>query len=377
MVSICLKVSAGSVTFQITKIPDKPQNPLIFIAGSFNNWNPGDIEFKLHKTEAGYEIMLDFPKGDFVEYKFTQGSWNTVEKDADFAEIANRTHNVTDEDQTLNHTILNWRNDAASSSSHVATITGNVQLIKDFYMPQLDRKRNIRIYLPPDYAKTQKRYPVIYMHDGQNLFDESTSFSGEWKIDESLESLFNEGRFNGAVVVGIDNHPRKRSDELIPWNNPEYGGGKGDAYVDFITLTLKTWIDENYLTLTDAQNTAIAGSSLGGLISLYAGCKYPETYGKIGIFSPAFWVANPEIRQYVISHPLLRQTRVYIDVGTMEGNNAKQRKAYLKDAEAMNDLLAKTSTPKNNLKFIVDEGAKHHESFWAKRFPDAILWLFH
>jgi alpha-glucosidase len=196
------------------------------------------------------------------------------------------------------------------------------------------------------------------------------------KIDESLESLFNEGRFNGAVVVGIDNHPRKRSDELIPWNNPEYGGGEGDAYVDFITLTLKPWIDANYLTLTDAQNTAIAGSSLGGLISLYAGCKYPEVFGKLAIFSPAFWVVKAEIRQYIMSHPLLRQTRVYMDVGTNEGNDNSQRNAYLKDAEEIKDLLAKTSTPKDNLKLVIDEGARHHENYWAKRFPDALLWLF-
>src|SRR5690606_36165183 len=145
--------------------------------------------------------------------------------------------------------------------------------------------------LPPDYETSAKYYPVLYMHDGQNLFDVRTSFSGEWKVDEHLDSLFLLGD-PGCIVVGIDNGGTNRINEYSPWVNPQYGGGQGDQYIEFLIETLKPYIDQNYRTLPDAEHTGIMGSSMGGLISYYGGLTNQNVFGRIGAFSSSFWFSN-------------------------------------------------------------------------------------
>ena len=177
----------------------------------------------------------------------------------------------------------------------------NVKLLSNnFYMPQLNKNRRIWIYLPNDYeTNTNKRYPVLYMHDGQNCFDKTTAFAGEWGIDETLNYKEKNGD-KGCIVVAIDNGGASRLDEYSPYVNSQYGGGKGDDYLDFLALTLKPFIDSAYRTFPDKNNTAMAGSSMGGLITMYALFKYPNIYGKAGIFSPAFWFSN-QLYTYVLN----------------------------------------------------------------------------
>ena len=153
--------------------------------------------------------------------------------------------------------------------------------------PELQTSRKIWVYLPKGYSESQKRYPVLYMHDAQNLFDSKTSFVGEWNVDEKLDSINAD-----IIIIGIEHGNDKRIDELTPFPNEKYGGGKADAYVDFIVKTLKPAVDTKYRTKTNARNTGIMGSSLGGLVSLYAAVKYPETFGKAGVFSPSFWFSD-------------------------------------------------------------------------------------
>ena len=146
------------------------------------------------------------------------------------------------------------------------------------------------------------------MHDGQNLFDSSMSYSGEWSVDETLNKLYSEKNLK-LIVVGIDNGESKRLDEYSPWKNKKYGGGEGEAYTKFIVETLKPYIDDNYKTLKDKNNTAIIGSSMGGLVSHYAGLKYPKVFGKIGVFSPAFWFA-PEVTEFSKTHGNIKDTQI-------------------------------------------------------------------
>ena len=169
-------------------------------------------------------------------------------------------------------------------------------------MLQLNGQGWIWLYLPPDYATSTKRYPVIYMQDGQNLFDNKTSFSGEWEVDETLNKLHSEGDY-GAIVVGIDNGGNKRLDEYSPWKNSSYGGGEGDAYIDFIVQSLKPYIDTNYRTLSAPEYTCIFGSSLGALIATYAAIKYPGIFGKAGAFSPAYWFNISNFVSYIQENP--------------------------------------------------------------------------
>lgn len=156
-------------------------------------------------------------------------------------------------------------------------------------MPQLDRNRKIWLYLPPDYSTSTKNYPVLYMQDGQNLFDNATSFAGEWQVDETLNSLFAGGDY-GAIVVGIENGGGERLNEYSPWNNPSYGGGLGDQYVAFLANTLKPYIDANYRTRPEPQFNALIGSSMGALISTYGATEFPNIFRKVGSLSPAVLV---------------------------------------------------------------------------------------
>ena len=180
--------------------------------------------------------------------------------------------------------------------------------------PQLDTVKKIYVYLPLNYETSNKKYPVIYMHDAQNLFDEKTSYVGEWKIDETLDSL----KAN-VIVIGIEHGNQKRLDELTPYKNEKYGGGKADLYLDFIVSELKPYVDKNYRTKSNKRNTAIMGSSLGGLVSFYAGLKYPKVFGKVGCFSPSFWYSD-EIYKLTENKKKIN-TKIYFMCGSDESED--------------------------------------------------------
>lgn len=247
---------------------------------------------------------------------------------------------------------------------------GKVSVLSDsFYIPQLDRYRRIWVYLPPGYGESDKRYPVLYMQDGQNLFADSSSFSGEWGIDESLDSLFTAGKTSGIIVVGIENGADKRLLEYAPWPNSRHGGGEGEAYARFLVKTLKPSIDSSYRTLPGQEQTAIAGSSLGGLIGLYTGFKYPHIFGKIGVFSPAFWF-NPELYTWIEQQPAQKPQRIYMVASALESEE------MLPDQERMHELLLKHKHPSTELSINSTADGAHKEWYWRREFPAAFLWLF-
>jgi len=232
--------------------------------------------------------------------------------------------------------------------------------------PQLHSKKKIWIYLPKDYTTTTKRYPVIYMHDGQNLFDATTSYVGEWNVDETLDSINAK-----VIVVGIEHGGEKRIDELTPFAHPKYGGGKANQYLDFIVQTLKPEIDKKYRTKTSAKNTAIFGSSLGGLVSFYAALKYPNVFGKVGCFSPSFWFGRDELKK-LMENTQDFNTKIYFLCGDNEG-----------DADVIPDMenvihwvnTKRCECKKLNKKTIV-KGGQHNEKLWRESFKKAYLWLF-
>ncbi|MCF7912794.1 MAG: hypothetical protein K9M99_09715 [Candidatus Cloacimonetes bacterium] len=378
MLTSLLQAKSEKLTIRIAEFPVyTPEDAPIYLTGNFNNWNPADSKYLLKKTAGSYWIKIDIWAIEKLEYKFTRGSWATVEKGINGEEIANRIWQKSANKWEIKAKIANWRDFVSEENEQPHSLTGNIIVQENFYLPQLDRYRTLRIYLPPDYDSSKNRYPVLYMHDGQNLFDKSTSYAGEWKIDETLEKHYNQHLKNGVIVVGIDNHSAKRLDEYSPWTNAEYkAGGEGDKYVEFIAETLKPWIDSHYRTKVEAEFTGIAGSSMGGLISLYAGARYPQLFSRLGIFSPAFWFSREEMLAYLTKYPLLKSSRVYIDVGTQEGDNLQQRDAYLNDARQMYEFLLKSGLDEKNIRLIISEGDGHNETAWAKRFPAAFLWLW-
>jgi alpha-glucosidase len=209
------------------------------------------------------------------------------------------------------------------------------------------------------------------MHDAQNLFDEKTSYVGEWKIDEYLDTI-NE---NQSIIVGIEHGNEKRIDELTPYVTEKYGGGKGDLYLDFIVQQLKPKIDNTYNTLKEAKHTTIFGSSLGGLISLYAVVKYPEIFGKAGVFSLALWINKNEMFEYVKHNTIDADKRFYFLVGSEEGKTLKDASAMVSDQHEMVQLLLdKGISTKNIVDKVIPDG-HHDETLWSTHFPEAYQWL--
>jgi predicted alpha/beta superfamily hydrolase len=267
-----------------------------------------------------------------------------------------------------------------------------LQIIERFEIPQLDRERNIRVYLPKGYYENSAQaYPVIYMHDGQNLFDGTLSLSGcSWEIQKNVDQFFKEGE--GVIIVGIDNGPEydgycrmyeyspwvmDQNFELPDWSEEIYSaGGQGRQYLDFITDTLKPYIDKNYNTRSDRENTVIAGSSMGGFISIFAALERPDVFAKAGVFSPAFWFNKPEMFNFLKEKPVTSSLQIYMDIGTQEssGRGINFEQIYLNDCNEAFKLLK--DKERLELKYIVDEGAQHTESAWARRFPEMLSYLF-
>ncbi|GAA4320015.1 hypothetical protein GCM10023115_46800 [Pontixanthobacter gangjinensis] len=230
--------------------------------------------------------------------------------------------------------------------------------------PQMDTIKKIWIYLPENYQSSGRDYPVIYMHDAQNLFDRKASYAGEWKVDESLDSI---GKPR-SIIVGIEHGGNKRIEELTPYPHEKYGGGKADAYLEFITKTLKPHIDRSFRTKPGFENTGIFGSSLGGLVSFYAALQYPEIFGMVGVYSPSFWI-NEEIYDFAQKAELNPEIRFYFLVGTEESEE------MLPDLEKMIDLLTEKGLKTENFKTRFVEGGKHNEALWSKTFAETYLWL--
>jgi predicted alpha/beta superfamily hydrolase len=244
---------------------------------------------------------------------------------------------------------------------------GRLEVIEDVASPELGNRRDILVYLPAVYDRSEEPFPVIYMHDGQNLFDPATSFAGDWGLDSALARAPRKSR--RVIIVGIPNTGVDRIREYSPFADPHSGGGLGDVYLDFVLNTVKPLVDERFRTLPDPLSTGIAGSSLGGLISLYAFFARPGRFGFAAALSPAFWFGDRAIFGFVEQAPFV-PGRLYLDVGSPEGEDT------VADARRMRDLLeAKGYRPGRDLLFVEDRTGMHNESSWGRRFRGALPFL--
>lgn len=369
---------AQTLLHLVTIPANTPRTDTLYLAGSFNNWNPADPASRLIPNADGtYQFLLPAAGTGTVDFKITRGSWSRVETDAQNADVANRQVNLAIHTATIDLTVANWKDRAGGSKPCVSTAQQpNVQVISaTFPLPQLGRTRRIWVYLPHNYATdTTRRFPVLYMHDGQNVFDACTSFSGEWGVDETLSQLQKQGLDTaGSIVVAVDHGGAERLNELSPWRNPQHGGGQGEAYVDFLTQTLKPYIDATYRTLTSREFTGIAGSSMGGLISTYAALKYPLVYSKVGVFSPAFWFAEDSLRRFMQALPARPsglRTAYYLVAGAQEGETMVPLMQQMQQ-----ELRHAADSLTNHTQLVVRSDGKHAEWFWRREFPAAYQWL--
>jgi len=370
-ISLALLLFSISLLSQVTIIIDEvpsntPEADEIYIIGIFQNWESGDSDYKLTKESNGnYSIVLEGVTGNTF-FKFNRGDSSSGESNEWGGYLPNREHNVSNGD-TLILQIAGWKD----LSGGVSTAAENVQVLTDsFYMSTLDRYRRVWIYLPPDYDESTKDYPVLYMQNGQNIFDATNPNIGEWKVDEILNDLFANGN-EGIIVVGIDHGGvlDLQVDEYSPWESIA-GGGEGDQYADFLAFELKPYIDQNFRTISDRSHTGIMGSDLGGLISLYTGLKHQNVFGKIGSFSPDYWI-NPQLNTYISELEINNDFRIYQLIGSLEEighiNSTYEIESQLESVDV-----------ENRIDFLTEEfeDGQSDEWFWSREFGNAYLWLF-
>ena len=248
---------------------------------------------------------------------------------------------------------------------------GTLVKINNFSSPQLGDTRTLRIYLPPSYSQNPlKRYPVLYMHDGQNLFEAATAFGGvEWQVDETSNNLMNNGQMDEVIVVGVDNGGADRIYEYTPCCDPQYGGGGADVYERFLLETVRPYINQNYRTLTTNKNTAIMGSSLGGLVSTYIARRNPAVFSKSAGLSSSFWWNGQALTKQVEAATTKVLVNFYIDAGTSSDG--------LTETTRMRDALAADGHVQGkDLYYYVAQGAGHNEAAWAARLNIPLTYLF-
>lgn len=341
----------------------------IFITGNFNNWNPKDYRFQLKQSDTrNYYIEID-PQilPDHIEYKFAKGGWENVELDP-YGNITPNRKASKYMGKTVDR-VENWRLNWGPFKKEFYPIA---EIISEaFYIPQLERSRKIWALLPYDYYISDKNYPVLYLQDAQNLFNEGSGY-GNWEIDKKLSILAEYGR-GDIIIIAIEHGSEERVKEYIFDNDHVANGSEGKKYIRFITDTLKPFVDQNYRTKRDRENTGIGGSSLGALISIYSGFLYPEVYSKLLIFSPSLWV-EPNNNFPIMNFRNPFSTKIYLYGGEQEGSKMVKRiqvfEQYLKLWEKKNlfDFEFRTS--------INPEGT-HSEFYWSQEFPRAIEWLFY
>ncbi len=222
------------------------------------------------------------------------------------------------------------------------------------------------MYLPPGYQSAKRRYPAIYMQDGQNLFDPAKSFAGDWGL---MDGAGLPRRGVEAIIVGIPNMGEERIAEYSPYVDAEAGGGKGDDYLDFVVDTVKPLVDRSFRTLPGRETTGLGGSSMGGLISLYGFFARPGDFGFVASLSPALWFADRAIFPFIETAPRV-PGKIYLDIGTNEGAST------LANARRMREiLLAKGYREGEDLRWVEEPGAGHTEAAWGRRFKAALPFL--
>ena len=248
-----------------------------------------------------------------------------------------------------------------------------LRLHRQFTSAFLPAHRDVIVALPPDYYTATRRYSVLYLHDGQNLFDGSTSFikGRAWDVQTTVDRLIAEHAIEPLIVVGVYNTGIDRMDEYTPMRDPNLGGGKANLYGRLLVEELKPWIDNTYRTLDGPMHTGVGGSSLGGLVSLYLGFAWPQVFGRLAVLSPSVWWARGAILQYVRrTHPEPRP-RIWLDMGLAEGPT------MINKCDELHRLLERRGWRAGmDMQYLRVPGGRHDELAWAERVDPFLRFLF-
>ena len=340
----------------------------IYITGNFNNWKVNDNVFQLKKISDGI-YHFSFPKEvklpSILEYKYVRGDWGAEELTA-YGEKGNNRFFDTKE-LVIEDNVPHWEQNGLS---YEPRFLPDIAIIdENFEIPQLNKTRKVRILLPHNYYQISKRYPVLYLQDGQNLYDEDAPF-GNWGINKKLAVLMQQGR-GEIIVVGIDHGERERVTEYIPVEHLELGIGKGEGtkYVEFMRDTLKPYVDKHFRTLPESKYTGVGGSSMGGLISLYAGLYAPEVFGRLLIFSPSLWI-YPDLFEEIQTNFNIKNLKIYIYAGGDESET------MIPKVKKLQKILDQQQANNIKTELVINPKGKHTEACWRAEFGQGVVWLF-
>lgn len=346
--------------------PDDDDRP-VYISGNFNDWKTQDYKFLMLKIAKG-KYEFEFPEGnDFPKeliYKFTKGDWSEVEID----QYGNKTPNRHWNDEKLSRTekVAKWRKNWLP---YRPSQLPKIHLIsEEFEIPQLNKTRKIWALLPHDYETSDESYPVLYLQDAQNLFNENREF-GNWQIDKKL-AVMSDYDIGKIIIIAVEHAESERLQEYNV-GRTLLGVGSGKQYIRFLTDTLKPFVDKTFRTKPDRESTGIGGSSMGGLVSIFSGLIYPEVFGKLMVFSPSLWVI-PKIKLGFLDFFEPLETRLYLYAGGDESDTMITHVTKLKKR-----LLKRESLQgKMKIRMSINMEGKHNEVYWSDEFPKAIEWLF-
>lgn len=262
--------------------------------------------------------------------------------------------------------MVGWTDYPTDGDAVLQTLAGRLRVLRGVEGPGTVR-RDLLVLVPVSHGRNGDRYPVLYMHDGQNLFDPATSYAGAWRVGRALESLRKDGI--EAIVVGVPNAGDRRISEYSPFPDARVGGGDGEAYINWLADTVKPLIDGAFDTRRGPENTCIAGSSMGGLISLYGLFRRPDIFGTAGALSPALWFARRAIFPWLETVGTV-SGRVYLDAGTAEGPLLMADVARFRD-----QLIGLGFRLGENLRCLMEKGGHHDEASWGRRLPGALNFM--
>lgn len=353
--------------FIIHVTTDDDDDRPVYISGNFNHWHTQDRNFLLEKISEGkytFTFPTDFRFPEVLLYKFTKGDWSEVEID----QYGNKTPNrscISFEGIREEH-VYRWRRNwlpfRPSQLPKVHLIS------REFEIPQLNKTRKVWALLPHDYDTSDEVYPVLYLQDAQNLFNENATY-GNWQIDKKLAVMSDYG-IGKIIIIAIEHAEKER---VLEYNVGKtlLGEGQGKKYIRFVTDTLKPFVDKNFRTKPDREFTGIGGSSMGGLVSIFSGLMYPEVYGKLMIFSPSLWVI-PKIKFSFLDFYDPAETKIYLYAG------GEESETMVKHVMKFKKRLRKNDPERQNMKInlSINEEGKHNETYWSDEFPKAIEWLF-
>ena len=361
------------VEFEVAAPPETPPDQPLYLSGSepaLGNWEAAGVP--LHKGEDGkYRGTVEVTSGIEYAFKVTRGTWGTVEKGPNGDEVPNR-RLVCDKPQKVPVSVATWVDEGKSVPTRV-TIAGDIRLHPKFASKVLGNERTLVVYVPPGYEQAaERRYPVLYMQDGQNLFDGRTSYAGiEWKLDETAQRLIDSGQIKPLIIVGIYNSP-DRTPEFTP---PP--AGKASDYAKFVVEEVKPFIDSHYRTMSDRANTAIGGSSMGGMAALWTAKQHPDVFSQVAALTPFLRVNEKPLTDLLGSDAgWLKHKRVWIDMGPSPKKYYPGDKP-IEDAQAFVKALDSAGLKADvDYKYLELNEGEHTEASWQTRVDQVLLFLY-